>query len=113
MMVINTFKKYLTQKRMERGRGKEEGVGWRWWWGSIQFFQRGFSKNVFSRGKVKPTFFVTFNTIASHNFPENFIEIPQVVQKIWRFYPSTLTIFVDFSDFLTFLCWKEPNDISV
>ena len=27
-------------------------------------------------------FFVTFNTIVSHILPENFIEIPQVVQKL-------------------------------
>ena len=26
--------------------------------------------------------FLAFSTIISHNFPENFIEIPQVVQKI-------------------------------
>ena len=42
----------------------------------------GFSKNVFSKERVKPCFFVTFNIIISHTFPENFIEIPQVVQKI-------------------------------
>ena len=39
-------------------------------------------KNVFFREKVIPFFFVTFNNIISHIFPENFIEIPQVVQKI-------------------------------
>ena len=33
---------------------------------------------------VKPWFFVTFNIVISHIFPENFIDIPQVVQKIWR-----------------------------
>ena len=42
----------------------------------------GFSKNVSSKEKVKPCFFVTFNIIISHIFLENFIEIPQVVQKI-------------------------------
>ena len=26
-------------------------------------------------------------SIISHIFPENFIEIPQIVQKIWRFSP--------------------------
>ena len=45
-----------------------------------------FSKNVFSRERererVKPWFFVTFNIIISYVFPENFIEIPQVFQKI-------------------------------
>ena len=44
----------------------------------------GFSKNLFSRERerAKPCFFVTFNIITSQVFPENFIEIPQVVQKI-------------------------------
>ena len=42
-------------------------------------FPSGFSKNVSSKERV---FFVTFNIIISHIFPENFIEIPQVVQKI-------------------------------
>ena len=47
-----------------------------------------FSKNVFSRERerererVKPWCFVTFNIIISYVFPENFIEIPQVFQKI-------------------------------
>ena len=40
--------------------------------------------------------------IISPIFPENFIEIPQVVQKIWRFSPSILTIFTNFLDFLSF-----------
>ena len=42
----------------------------------------GFSKNVSSRERVKPSFFVTFNIIISHIFPENFIEVTQLVQKI-------------------------------
>ena len=58
---------------------------------------------------VKPWFFVIFNTITSHTFPENFIEIAQVVQKIWRFSPSVLTIL----DFLTFPCYKETNKVSI
>ena len=41
----------------------------------------GFPKNVSSKERIKPWFFVTFNIIISHIFPENFIEIPQVVQK--------------------------------
>ena len=39
----------------------------------------GFSKNVSSKERVKPWFFVTFNIIIKHIFPEHFIEIPQVV----------------------------------
>ena len=42
----------------------------------------GFSKNVSSEERVKSWFFVTFNIIISHILSENFIEIPQVVQKI-------------------------------
>ena len=43
-----------------------------------------FQKSIFWReGQI--LIFVTFNIIISHIFPENFIKIPQVVQKIWRF----------------------------
>ena len=48
----------------------------------------GFSKNICSRERMKPWFFVTFNISISHIFSKNFIQIPQVVQKIWRFSPS-------------------------
>ena len=41
-----------------------------------------FSKIVSSKEREKPWFFVTFNIILRHIFPENFIEFPQVVQKI-------------------------------
>ena len=43
---------------------------------------RGVSKGVSSKEREKPWFFVTFNIILRHIFPENFIEFPQVVQKI-------------------------------
>ena len=42
----------------------------------------GLSKNVSSKERVRPRFFVTFNITISHIFRENFIEIPQVVQKL-------------------------------
>ena len=41
-----------------------------------------FPKNVSARERVKSCFFVTFNVIISYIFPKNFIEAPQVVQKI-------------------------------
>ena len=61
----------------------------------IYFLERGwspvilwplmlFSKNIFSRKRVKPCNFVTFNVIISHIFLENFIETYQVDQKIWK-----------------------------
>ena len=42
----------------------------------------GFPKNVSFNETVNPWFFVTLNIIICHIFPEIFIEIPQVVQKI-------------------------------
>ena len=61
----------------------------------------GFSKNLFSGEKVKPWFFATFNIMISHTFPWNFIDIAQVVQKIWRYPPSTWTVFNNFWEILT------------
>ena len=42
----------------------------------------GFSKNLSSKERVKLCFFVAFDITKSHILSENFIEIPQVVQKI-------------------------------
>ena len=59
----------LTVKRMV-------GEGW-------QFGHTcGFPKNVTSKERVKPWFFVAFNIIISYIFPKNFIVIPQVAQTI-------------------------------
>ena len=41
-----------------------------------------FPKMYPSKERLNPWFFMTINIIISHIFPENFIEIPQVVQKI-------------------------------
>ena len=61
-----------------------------------------------------PTF-LWLNIIISHIFPENFIYIPHVVQKIWRLSLSLsiLAIFIDFLNFLLFPSYKETNDISL
>ena len=56
----------------------------------------GFFKNAPFKQSVKPWFFVTFNIIVSHIFLENFIEIPQVVQKVWRLFLSIVAIFINF-----------------
>ena len=45
-------------------------------------------------GRVKLWFFVKFNMIIIHIFPENFVEFSQVVHKIWRFPPLVLTILI-------------------
>ena len=66
-----------------------------------------FSKNVFSRERLKSFFFVTFKITESHIFPANFNLISQVAQKIWRFSLSIYPIFIDFSDFLHFLVAKK------
>ena len=62
-----------------------------------------FSKNVSSKQRLKPCVFMTFNIIISYIFPENFIELPQVVQNIWRLSLSILAIFMDF----------QTNDVSL
>ena len=62
----------------------------------------GFFKNVSAKEIVNSWFFVTLNIIISHIFPENFIEIPQVVQKIWRLSLTKLASFIDFYQFFGF-----------
>ena len=49
--------------------------------------------NVSFKERVEPSFFVTFNVIISHIFSENFIKIPQVVQKLGRNSLPILSIF--------------------
>ena len=39
----------------------------------------GFLKNVSSKESVRPWFYVAFDIVISHNFPENFIKTPQFV----------------------------------
>ena len=64
---------------------------------------------------VKSCFFVTFNIILSHIFPENF---PLKISKSFRRYKEFLCqsslfslIFINFMNFLTFLCNKEKKKI--
>ena len=66
---------------------------------TLWFFQRGRS--------------AAFNIIISHIFPENFIEVLQVVQKICRFFSPILTALINFLDFLTFPCFKETTDVVI
>ena len=56
----------------------------------------GFLKNVFFKERVKPMFSLTLNVVIKRIFPENFIEITQVAQKLWRIFLSILAIFIDF-----------------
>ena len=49
-------------------------------------------KSIFQR-KGETLFFVTFDIIIIYFFSENLVEIPQVVQKIWKFYSSILTLY--------------------
>ena len=69
-----------------------------------------FPKIYLPRRGWNPVFFVTFSITISRTFPENCIEIPQVVQKIWRLSLSIVAIFIDFhqvSGFLAFPCTKK------
>ena len=61
-----------------------------------------FSKNVSSKERMKPRIFITFNIIISDIFPENFIEIRQVAQKLGGLFVSILAIFIDFNQFSGF-----------
>ena len=55
-------------------------------WGGNQFDRPyDFSKTVSSKQWVEPWFFVTFKVVIRHIFPENFIEIGQVVQQFGQF----------------------------
>ena len=58
------------------------------------------------KGRMKPWFFVTFNITISCIFLENFIEIPQVVQKSWKIFLSSYFHF-PFLEFLTFASCKK------
>ena len=46
-------------------------------------------------------------------FPENFIEIYQVSQRILVFPSSILTIFFNFLDIFIFTYYKTINDVSI
>ena len=52
-------------------------------------------------------FFVTCDIMISYIFSESVIEIPQVAQKIWRFYSTIIAIFENFLHFWTFHCHKK------
>ena len=73
----------------------------------------GFSKTVSSKQRIEPCF--SFNFIITPIFPENFIEILQIVQNIWKLPLRILAIFMDFIEFwgLTFPFYKETNDVSL
>ena len=66
-------------------------------WTPVCFFPKLY---LLKRGET--LVFVTFNIIISHIFPENFIKILQVAQKIWRFSLPILAIFIAFYQFFGF-----------
>ena len=79
-----------------------------WLGGQIDTTSCGFSKHASSKERVTPWFFVTFNIILSHIFPENFNEIPQVAQKLCRYFPFAKSnlrenLFTQLTHFLIFL----------
>ena len=80
---------------------------------TLKRLDRLFLKRVLFTEKAKHWFLVTFNIITSHSFPENLAEIYEVVQKIWKFSASILTIFVDFSDYFIFPSSKETNGVRI
>ena len=68
----------------------------------------GFSRIWFSKERVRSWIIVNFNIIISYIFPENFIEIHQVFQKISRYFSSVVAIFWHFFGFFNiFLLQKN------
>ena len=74
---------------------------------------QGISKRCVFHKKGESLFFVTFDIIISHIFPEDFMEISKIIQNIRRFSYSQLTIFINFFYFLAFSSCKETNGISL
>ena len=89
---------HLTLKRL-RGMGSI--------WPPAVFPEMCFLKRERETESGTQFFFVAFNIIKSHVFPENFTEIPQVVQKMWRFSLSILTTSKFFCFLLYFLVTKK------
>ena len=74
----------------------------------------GFSKNLSSKERLKPWFFETFNIIISGIFPEISLKFLKSFRKYEEFfcqYYLFSSIFIEYLDFLTFLCYKETNDV--
>ena len=70
----------------------------------ILYSTQTFLENVSSKESVKPCFFVTFNVMISHIFPEKFIEVLQGVQEIQIISLAMLTI-PKFSSTFWILCY--------
>ena len=49
--------------------------------GGSNWLPCGFFKNISSVERVESSFFVTFNIILKHIFPENLIEFPEDIKK--------------------------------
>ena len=74
----------------------------------------GFSKNLSSKERLKPWFFVTFNIIISGIFPEISLKFLKSFRKYEEFlcqYYLFSSIFIEYLDCLTFLCYKETNNV--
>ena len=69
-------------------------------------------KMYLPKERVKLWFFVTFNIILKNIFPENFIEIPRVVKKLWRISLSILAISIDFHQFYGFFDIFFDTDVT-
>ena len=74
---VNFVQNWLTLKRLGGGGGERERGGETDPPPPVIFL-----KNVSFKERLKSWCFVTFNIILRHILPENFIEFPQVIQKI-------------------------------
>ena len=72
-----------------------------------------FRKNVSSKVRVKSWFFVTFNIIVSHIFPENLIKNSSSCSEDRKNLSVNIGYFHNYLYYLTFCCYKETNDVSI
>ena len=70
-----------------------------------------FFKFVFSRERMKPCFFVTFNIKSRLSW--KFYWSSSSCSEDIEIFLSSINIFINFSNFLIFLCYKEINGVSM
>ena len=63
---------------------------------NITFSSEKAGVGVRERERVKPCFFLTFNIIVNHMFPESFIKDSQVIEKIFIFSFCSINYFYQF-----------------
>ena len=80
-----------------------------WWWWGVTLISAVVFPKLYLLETGWSTAFFTFDIFNRHIFPENLINIFQVVLKIWSFLPSALTFFIDLLYLLAIPSCKETK----